>query len=77
MKTITPYGADGKVFADMSGMLTLATDENMSDILGEIYMESGCGNKNTGQFFYAVPSFGGNSGYGAGRNGTERNHHTE
>lgn len=51
MKTITPYGGDGRVFADMSGMLTLAMDENISDILGEIYMESGCGNKNTGQFF--------------------------
>ena len=23
----------------------------MSDVLGEIYMESGCGNKSTGQFF--------------------------
>lgn len=51
LKTIGPYGADGKEFAEMYGMLTLAMDERVSDILGEIYMESGCGNKNTGQFF--------------------------
>ena len=51
MKTITPYGEAGKVFPEMCGMLTLALDECLSDTLGEIYMESGCGNKNTGQFF--------------------------
>lgn len=51
LKTIGPYGVDGKEFAEMYGMLTLAMDERVSDILGEIYMESGCGNKNTGQFF--------------------------
>lgn len=51
LKVIGPYGADGKEFAEMYGMLTLTMDERVSDILGEIYMESGCGNKNTGQFF--------------------------
>ena len=35
----------------MNALLVQAFEEEMSDILGEIYMESGCGNKNTGQFF--------------------------
>ena len=51
IKTIQPYGEDGKVFVDMFGMLTETLDDSISDVLGEIYMESGCGNKNTGQFF--------------------------
>ena len=51
LKTIKPYGADGREFADMQGALTLALEEEMQDILGKIYMDSGCGNKNTGQFF--------------------------
>lgn len=36
---------------EMSGLLSIAMGQEISDILGEIYMESGCGNKNTGQFF--------------------------
>lgn len=36
---------------DMFNLLWIAFEEKASDILGEIYMESGCGNKNTGQFF--------------------------
>ena len=32
-------------------LLTEAFENGMSDILGEIYMESGCGSKRTGQFF--------------------------
>ena len=40
-----------KTFCDMAGALTLAFEERFGDILGEIYMESGCGNKGTGQFF--------------------------
>lgn len=36
---------------DMFNLLWIAFEEKTSDILGEIYMESGCGNKNTGQFF--------------------------
>ncbi|MGN0483850.1 MAG: N-6 DNA methylase [Lachnospiraceae bacterium] len=35
----------------MNGMLTLLMDAEIRDWLGEIYMESGCGNKGTGQFF--------------------------
>jgi type I restriction-modification system DNA methylase subunit len=38
-------------FVRMLKLLTDAFEEGMSDILGEIYMESGCGSKSTGQFF--------------------------
>lgn len=38
-------------FIEMSALLCGAMGYKISDILGEIYMESGCGNKNTGQFF--------------------------
>lgn len=38
-------------FVTMFAWLAKSFDEKISDILGEIYMESGCGNKNTGQFF--------------------------
>lgn len=51
LKTITPYGKDGYKFVELFGMLVETMEANMSDTLGEIYMESGCGNKNTGQFF--------------------------
>lgn len=39
-----------KIFS-MTAILPLAYEENMTDLLGEIYMESGCGNSSTGQFF--------------------------
>ena len=51
LRTIQPYGKEGKIFTDMCRLLTYALEEDMSDILGKVYMESGCGNKNTGQFF--------------------------
>lgn len=51
IKTIRVYGEDGKQFAEMAGMLVMTLEDEFSDVLGEIYMESGCGNKNTGQFF--------------------------
>ncbi len=51
LKTIKPYGKDAEVFVEMSALLTQAMELEMRDYLGEIYMESGCGNKNTGQFF--------------------------
>lgn len=38
-------------FVRMLKLLTDAFEEGMSDILGEIYMETGCGSKSTGQFF--------------------------
>lgn len=51
LKTIKSYAGDAQDFATMSGLLTLALEENITDILGKVYMDSGCGNKNTGQFF--------------------------
>ena len=35
-------------------LLTVALDENIEDVLGEVYMKSECGNKTTGQFFTPV-----------------------
>ena len=35
----------------MTGLLAHALENDMSDVLGKIYMDAGCGNKNTGQFF--------------------------
>ena len=41
-----------KLLAEMSGMFSIQLEEGeMEDVLGAIYMEAGCGNKNTGQFF--------------------------
>lgn len=36
---------------EMTGRLFLAFENEISDYLGEIYMEAGCGNKYVGQFF--------------------------
>lgn len=51
LKIIKPYGKDGILFVKMMDLLIETMEDHMSDYLGEIYMESGCGNKNTGQFF--------------------------
>lgn len=40
-----------QLLVKMLMLLTDAFEEKISDILGEIYMESGCGSKQTGQFF--------------------------
>lgn len=40
-----------KEFSRMFVLLADSIEDNMSDVLGEIYMESGCGSKQTGQFF--------------------------
>ena len=40
-----------KILADMIGALTLCFEDKICDVLGDIYMKSGCGNKQTGQFF--------------------------
>lgn len=51
IRTIQRY-ADGKEkFAAMFAMLAETMESNFADALGEIYMKSGMGNKNTGQFF--------------------------
>lgn len=52
MNTINKYNIEErKEFVNMLNLLVGAFEENISDILGEIYMESGCGSKQTGQFF--------------------------
>ena len=38
-------------FAQMLGYLIMAMEEDMRDVLGEVYMRAGLGNKITGQFF--------------------------
>ena len=42
---------DRKKFSEMLGMLSLIMENEISDVLGQIYMESGMGSKITGQFF--------------------------
>ena len=44
-------GAEIKRMCDMLGMLTICMEEEIKDYLGEIYMRSGAGSKQTGQFF--------------------------
>lgn len=38
-------------FVKMTAMLTETFEDNFSDVLGDLFMMSGWGNKNTGQFF--------------------------
>ncbi len=46
------YSADElRILSNMTGALSLLLGDKMCDVLGEIYMKAGCGNKNTGQFF--------------------------
>ena len=40
-----------KILGDMCGALAIILEDRFSDVLGEIYMLSGCGCKKTGQFF--------------------------
>lgn len=40
-----------KGMCQMSGMLSILIEKEFNDWLGAIYMGSGCGSKNTGQFF--------------------------
>ena len=51
LKIIEPYKRKESVFQEMYALLALLLEENLTDALGEIYMEAGLGNKNTGQFF--------------------------
>lgn len=39
------------VFSEMLGLLAMALEKNMEDVLGSIYMLSGMGSKASGQFF--------------------------
>ena len=50
--TIKQYSEkEQKKLYEMTGRLFLAFENEISDYLGEIYMEAGCGNKYVGQFF--------------------------
>lgn len=40
-----------QTFSKMLAAVTLTFDEKFDDVLGDIYMRSGCGSKATGQFF--------------------------
>lgn len=52
MHTISKYNkAEIDNFVRMEALLTMAFEDEIKDFLGEIYMESGCGSKHTGQFF--------------------------
>lgn len=52
MNIANKYSKDDMTrFADMLGALALTLEEEIKDVLGYVYMKSGCGNKNTGQFF--------------------------
>lgn len=52
MQIVAKHGPEKmKAFADMTGMLAIELEEDMRDVLGEIYMKAGLGSKETGQFF--------------------------
>lgn len=52
LDTVQKYTADEVMkFAEMLAFLTEALEMDMTDILGQIYMESGMGSKAAGQFF--------------------------
>lgn len=52
LNAINQYSEEEKEkLYEMTGRLTLAFDDEISDYLGGIYMEAGCGNKYVGQFF--------------------------
>lgn len=52
IEIMSKYGSEErKNMMHMFGMLVEAFEDEISDILGEIYMESGCSSKGTGQFF--------------------------
>lgn len=40
-----------KIYPEMMYLLTIGLENEIYDMLGSIYMRSGMGNKNTGQFF--------------------------
>ena len=40
-----------KILTNITGALVILLEDRFGDFLGEIYMKSGCGSKNTGQFF--------------------------
>lgn len=52
IETMEKYSdTEKKTLCKMYSLLTESFEFEMSDMLGEIYMDAGCGSKNTGQFF--------------------------
>lgn len=51
LEIVNQYPDNGERFSEMMAWLVEMFEEEITDALGEIYMESGCGNKYTGQFF--------------------------
>lgn len=52
LDTIRKYTEEeGRLFVEMFNMLSETLESNISDVLGEIYMEAGMGSKAAGQFF--------------------------
>lgn len=52
LATMNRYGKEERMkMAEMAGMLILTYEKGLGDVLGEVYMESIGGNKNSGQFF--------------------------
>ncbi len=52
MDTVRKYSSDEvKRFAEMLAMLAETLENNMADVLGQVYMESGMGSRAAGQFF--------------------------
>jgi len=52
MDIISKYSRDeAQHFPELFALLKLALQEEMTDVLGWVYMEAGMGNKTTGQFF--------------------------
>lgn len=51
MDIVHKHGEVITEFADLTGMLVMTIEEELSDTLGEIYMEAGMGSSAAGQFF--------------------------
>lgn len=52
LDTARKYSPDElQEFCRMLGLLAMALDEDLSDVLGEVYMQAGLSSKQTGQFF--------------------------
>lgn len=52
MDTISRYTTqEAGLFPEMLALLAMVLEKNMEDVLGDIYMSSGMGNKAAGQFF--------------------------
>ena len=52
MNVVQKYSKEEiKVICNMTGALTEIFEERFGDILGDVYMKTGCGSKSTGQFF--------------------------